>query len=254
MSKLKELLNNFSHAMENEASFVLAVIVFIAALFALAIAADLSYRKNMKKINPEAAGYISSTKKITIVGAFSALAAILMYLEIPLFFAPSFYKIDFSEIPVLICGFLLGPTSAAVSEAIKILIKLIIHPTSTAFVGEFANFVVGCAFVIPASIIYQRHKTRKRAVVGMVSGTLISTVLGMFTNAYILLPAFAVLYGGMPVEALISMGTEVNPSINGMFTFILLAVTPLNLLKFGLVSVVVFLIYKKISILLKMKL
>lgn len=254
MSKLKELLNNFSHAMENEAGFVIAVVVFVAALFALAIAADLSHRKSMKKANPNAANVdISNTKKITIVGAFSALAAVLMYLEIPLFFAPSFYKIDFSEIPVLICGFLLGPTSAAVSEAIKILIKLIIHPTSTAFVGEFANFVVGCAFVIPASIIYQRHKTRKRAVVGMVSGTLISTALGMFTNAYILLPAFAVLYGGMPVEALISMGTEVNSAIGGMFTFILFAVTPLNLVKFGLVSVIVFLIYKKISILLKMK-
>lgn len=254
MSKLKELLNNFSHAMENEVGFVIAVVVFVAALFALAIAADLSHRKSIKKANPNAVNVdISNTKKITIVGAFSALAAVLMYLEIPLFFAPSFYKIDFSEIPVLICGFLLGPTSAAVSEAIKILIKLIIHPTSTAFVGEFANFVVGCAFVIPASIIYQRHKTRKRAVVGMVSGTLISTALGMFTNAYILLPAFAVLYGGMPVEALISMGTEVNSAIGGMFTFILFAVTPLNLVKFGLVSAVVFLIYKKISILLKMK-
>lgn len=254
MSKLKELLNNFSHAMENEAGFVIAVVVFVAALFALAIAADLSHRKSIKKANPNAANVdISNTKKITIVGAFSALAAVLMYFEIPLFFAPSFYKIDFSEIPVLICGFLLGPASAAVSEAIKILIKLIIHPTSTAFVGEFANFVVGCAFVIPASIIYQRHKTRKRAVVGMVSGTLISTALGMFTNAYILLPAFAVIYQDTSVQDLISMGTEVNSAIGGMFTFILFAVTPLNLVKFGLVSVIVFLIYKKISILLKMK-
>lgn len=249
MSKLKELLNNFSHAMENEAGFVIAVVVFVAALFALAISADRIYHKN----NPDAAK-VSNTKKVTIIGAFSALAAVLMYLEIPLFFAPSFYKIDFSEIPVLICGFLLGPASAAASEAIKIIIKLIIHPTSTAFVGEFANFVVGCAFVIPASIIYQRHKTRKRAVIGMVSGTLIATLLGMFTNAYILLPAFGVLYGGMPVEALISMGTEVNSAITGMLSFILLAVTPLNLIKFALVSVIVFLIYKKISTLLKMKL
>jgi riboflavin transporter FmnP len=247
MSKLKELLNNFSHAMENELGFVIAVVIFVAVLFALAIIAEKTYHKST--VNQS---NVSKTKKITIIGAFSALAAVLMYFEIPLFFAPSFYKIDFSEIPVLICGFLLGPVSAASSEAIKIIIKLIIHPTSTAFVGEFANFVVGCAFVIPASIIYQRHKTRKRAVIGMVSGTLISTATGMFTNAFILLPAFAVLYGGMPVSALISMGTEVNSAINGMFTFILLAVTPLNLVKFGLVSVVVFLIYKKISVLLKM--
>ena len=148
----------------------------------------------------------------------------------------------------------MGPTAAAISEVVKILIKLIIKPTSTAFVGEFANFVVGCAFVIPASIIYQRHKTRKRAVIGMASSTIISTLTGMFTNAFILLPAFASLYGGIPVEAIISMGTAVNSNISGMFTFILLAVTPLNLIKFAAVSAVVFLIYKKISVLLKMKL
>lgn len=249
MTSLKKLGNDFAHAMQNEVWFVTAVVLFIILLFVLAIAAERSFRK----ANPNAA-VVNRTKKITIIGVFSALAAVLMYLEFPVFFAPAFYEIDFSEIPVLICGFILGPASAAASEAVKILIKLIIHPTSTAFIGEFANFVVGCAFVIPASVIYQRHKTRKNAIVGMASGTIISTLTGMFTNAFILLPAFAVYFGGMPIEALISEGSKVNPAINGMLTFIILAVTPLNLLKFTIVSLVVFLIYKKISTLLKMKL
>ncbi len=249
MSTLKNLCNKFVEVMQDEVGFVIAVVAFIALLFILAFVAERSFAKknpNVPTVNP--------TKKTAIIGVFSALAAILMYLEIPMFFAPSFYKIDFSEVPVLICGFILGPVSAAASEAVKILIKLIIHPTSTAFVGEFANFVVGCAFVIPASIIYQRLKTRKNAIVSMSLATVISTLTGMFTNAFILLPAFAALYGGMPVSALIDMGSAVNPAISNMFTFIMLAVTPLNLVKFALVSLIVFLIYKKISTLLKIKL
>ena len=153
MKGLKDSLNKFTEVMQGEVGFIIAVVTFVVLLFVLAIAAEQSFKKK----NPEAAR-INPTKKTALIGMFSALAAVLMYLEIPLFFAPSFYKIDFSEVPVLICGFILGPVSAAASEAVKILIKLIIHPTSTAFVGEFANFVVGCAFVIPASIIYQRKK------------------------------------------------------------------------------------------------
>lgn len=247
MKTLKDLCNSFIHAVENEAGFVIIAILFVILLFALAIFSEKHYAKANPSITT-----VNRTKKISIIGVFSALAAVLMYIEVPLFFVPDFYKIDFSEIPVLICGFILGPTSAAASEAVKILIKLIIKPTSTAFVGEFANFVVGCAFVIPSSIIYQRLKTRKNAIISMISGTLISTATGMFLNAFILLPAFAALYGGMPVDDLIKMGTAVNPAISNMFTFILLAVTPLNLIKFSLVSLVVFLIYKKIKAILKL--
>lgn len=249
METLKNLCNKFIEVMQDEAGFVIAVVAFVIALFVLAVFAEKNYYKTAP-----AASKVNNVKKLSLIGVFSALAAILMYFELPLFFAPSFYKIDFSEVPVLICGFILGPVSAASAEAVKILIKLIIHPTSTAFVGEFANFVVGCAFVIPASILYQRKKTRKNAIVSMGVGTVVSTLTGMFTNAFILLPAFAALYGGMPVSALIDMGTAVNPAITNLFTFIILAVTPLNLIKFTLVSLVVFVIYKKISSLLKIKL
>lgn len=249
MKNFKETFNTFTKVLQGESGFVIAVILFVALLFISAIIAERSFYKK----NPEIS-LTDTTKKTAIIGMFSALAAILMYFEIPLFFAPSFYKIDFSEIPVLICGFILGPVAAATSEAVKIIIKLIIHPTSTAFVGEFANFVTGCAFVIPAAIIYQRKKSRKNAVIAMSSGTIISTVTGMFTNAFIMLPAFASLYGGMPVSNLIDMGTAVNPAITDMFTFIILAVTPINLLKFTLVSLIVFFIYKKISSILKIRL
>jgi riboflavin transporter FmnP len=191
---------------------------------------------------------ISNTQRITLIGIFSALAAVLMYLEIPFFFAPpEAYKLDFSEVPVLISSFMLGPVEGIITECLKIVIKLIIKPTSTAFVGEFANLVVGITFVLPASIIYKKRKTRKGALIGMTAGTLTMTVVGCFVNAFILLPAFAYLFGNVPVSEIIKLGTAVNPAITNMFTFIVLAVVPVNIVKGVLVSLVVFLIYKPVT-------
>lgn len=191
---------------------------------------------------------ISNTQRITLIGIFSALAAVLMYLEIPFFFAPpEAYKLDFSEVPVLISSFMLGPVEGIITECLKIVIKLIIKPTSTAFVGEFANLVVGITFILPASIIYKKKKTRKGALIGMTAGTLTMTVVGCFVNAFILLPAFAYLFGNVPVSEIIKLGTAVNPAITNMFTFIVLAVVPVNIVKGVLVSLVVFLIYKPVT-------
>lgn len=191
---------------------------------------------------------ISNTQRITLIGIFSALAAVLMYLEIPFFFAPpEAYKLDFSEVPVLISGFMLGPIEGVITECLKILIKLIIKPTSTAFVGEFANLVIGITFILPASIIYRKKKSRKGALIGMGTGTLIMTVVGCFINAFVLLPAFAYLFGNVPVSEIIKMGTAVNPAITNMFTFIILAVVPVNIVKGVLVSIVVYLIYKPVT-------
>lgn len=191
---------------------------------------------------------ITNTQRITLIGIFSALAAVLMYLEIPFFFAPpEAYKLDFSEVPVLISSFMLGPVEGIITECLKIAIKLIIKPTSTAFVGEFANLVVGITFVLPASIIYKKKKTRKGALIGMTAGTLTMTVVGCFVNAFILLPAFAYLFGNVPVSEIIKLGTAVNPAITNMFTFIVLAVVPVNIVKGVLVSLIVFLIYKPVT-------
>ena len=149
--------------------------------------------------------------------------------------------------PVLISSFLMGPVAGVATEVLKILIKLLIKPTSTAFVGEFANLVVGCMFVLPASLVYWRKKNRKNAMIGMITGTVSMTVIGCLVNAFILLPAFAYLMGNIPISDIIAMGTAVNPAIKDMYTFIILAVAPMNLLKGVLVSVVVFIIYKPIT-------
>ncbi|MBQ1264791.1 MAG: ECF transporter S component [Oscillospiraceae bacterium] len=189
---------------------------------------------------------LGAARTVSFVAMFSALAAVLMMIEIPLFFAPSFYKLDISELPVLICAFYLGPVSGVVCELLKVTLELLLRGTSTAFVGEFANFAVGCSFVLPASIVYHAIKTKKGAKIAMVAGTLFLTVFGSFFNAWYLLPKFAELYG-MPMDAIIGMASAVNPHINSVTTLVAFAVVPFNLLKGVLVSFLTFILYKRVE-------
>ena len=96
-----------------------------------------------------------TTKNLVLMGMFGALAAVLMLFEFPLvFIAPSFYGLDLSEVPVLVGAFSMGPAAGVIIEFVKILVKLLMKPTTTGFVGEMANFVIGCSFVVPAAMIY----------------------------------------------------------------------------------------------------
>lgn len=185
-------------------------------------------------------------KALVKIGMLAAVAVVLMLFEIPLPFAPSFYEIDFSEVPVLVGCFAMGPLAGAIIELVKILLNFVLTGTQTAGVGELANFVIGCALCVPAGLIYRRNRTRKNALIGMVVGTIFMTFVGCFLNAFVLLPTYAVAFG-MPVDALVAMGTAVNPTITSLTTFVLFAVAPFNLIKGVLVSVIVFFIYKKIS-------
>lgn len=223
--------------MEN-LGFVLACVAAIAALFVLASLAEKFLVKERKAF--------SDTHYITYTAIFACLAGVLMFIEIPLFFAPAFYKIDLSEIPVLICTFYLGPVAGVAAELVKVMVKLLLKGTSTAFVGDFANFAVGCSFVLPASVVYHAKPGRRSALVGMLAGTLVMTVFGSAFNAVYLLPKFAALYG-MPMEAIVGMGTKINPAIKSVSTLVLFAVVPFNLLKGVVDSALTFLLYKRIS-------
>lgn len=188
----------------------------------------------------------SSTHYISYTAVFASMAGVLMLVELPLFFAPSFYKLDISELPILICTFYLGPVAGVVAELVKVLVKLIIKGTTTAYVGDFANFVVGCSFVLPASCIYHMKKSKRGALIGMIAGTLVMTIFGSLFNAVYLLPTFAELFG-MPLEAIIKMGNDINSAINSVSTLVLFCVVPFNLLKGIIVTVLTMLLYKRIS-------
>ena len=186
------------------------------------------------------------------VGMLSAIATVLMLFEIPLPFAPSFYEIDFSEVPVLTGCFTMGPLAGAAIEMVKILLNFLINGTVTAGVGEIANFLIGCALCVPAGLLYKKQKTRKGALIGMAVGTGMMVIVGCVINAYVLLPVYAKAFQ-MPLDALIGMGTAVNPNITGLSTFVIFAVAPFNLLKGVLVSLIVLAIYKKISPIFRMR-
>ena len=189
----------------------------------------------------------SKTRRLCTVAICSALAAVLHILDFPLvFLAPEFYKLDFSELPVMLCGFYLGPSAAVACEAVKILLKLLLKGTSTAFVGDFANFAVGCSLVLPAVIVYHTKKSRASALWGLLLGTAVLTAFGSLFNAVYLLPKFSQLYG-LPLDAIVGMGSKINGSIHSLQTFVLLAVAPLNLIKGVIISVLTLLLYKRVA-------
>lgn len=231
-------MNSFWQDVSNNLSFVLTCAAIIAAI---GVAARLIERAlpQLRQVTP--------ARRVSIIGICAALAAVLHILDFPLpFLAPSFYKLDFSEVPVLLAGFFLGPSACVACEGIKILLKLLLKGTSTAFVGDFANFVVGCCFVLPATVIYHMHKTRKSAIIGLVVGTACMTVFGSAFNAVYLLPKFSELFH-MSLDSIIAMGTGIFPGVSSVSTFVFFCVAPLNVVKGALVSVLTMLLYKHVA-------
>ncbi|MGD9760823.1 MAG: ECF transporter S component [Candidatus Izemoplasmatales bacterium] len=188
----------------------------------------------------------NNIKKLSVIGIFGALAFVLMLLS---FTVAGPYKLDFSEIPVMIGAFAYGPVVGITIEAIKILLDIILGGASdTAYVGEFANFAMGIAFVIPASLIYIRHKTKKQAIIGLAVGTVSMTIVAVVLNIYVLLPLYANLYLGLDTDALLNVY-----GFDSMFKFIISVNIPFNLLKGAANSIIVLLIYKRISTVIKAK-
>lgn len=218
--------------------FLLVCVLIVLGLCLLARLAERFFPDRRK---------VSSARRVSIVGICAAVATVLHMLDFSIpFLAPFFYKLDFSELPVLLCGFYLGPSAAVATEAIKILLKLLLKSTSTAFVGDFANFVVGCTFVLPATIWYHVHKSRHSAVIGLILGTVSMSVLGTLFNAVYLLPKFAQLYG-ISLEAIVAMGTDIHAGVSDVTSLMLACVLPLNILKGVLVSLLTLLLYKRVA-------
>ena len=190
---------------------------------------------------------VTPARRVSIIGICSAIAMVLHILDFPvIFLAPEFYKLDFSELPVLLCGFYLGPSATVACEGVKILLKLLIKGTSTAFVGDLANFVVGCSFVLPATFWYHFHKSKHSAIIGLILGTVSMAILGSAFNAVYLLPKFSELYG-LPLDTIIAMGTAIRGGVHSVTTFVMLCVAPLNVLKGAMVSVLTMLLYKRVA-------
>ena len=248
MSNFLSTIQKTVSSAKDNISFILVSLVMIVVVYFVAFGCEkITEKKNGIKFSSDK----TKINKLVIMAMFSAVAAVLMYVEFPItFIAPAFYEMDLSEVPVMIGSFMLGPCAGVIMEAVKVLLKLVLKGTSTAFVGDFANFILGCALVVPASVLYHTKKTKKRAVIGLVTGGIVLIVSGVFLNALYLLPKYSQLYG-MPVETFINMGAAINPAISNIFTFVILAVAPFNLIKATVVGVITMLLYKYLSRLIK---
>ena len=240
-------MNKLMQTVTENVAYVVIFLTVIVGCFLVAVVLEKGSQKKNGISEP-----IFNTRKLAMIGMFSAIAMILHVLDFPIFFAPGFYKMDFSELPILVGSFAFGPVAGVMMEFVKILLKLCIKGTSTAFIGDLANFVVGCSLIIPASTVYSFKKTKKSAIIACIVGTLVMTVFGTAFNAVYLLPAFSKFYG-MPLDAILAMGAEVNPLAKegSIVSFVVTCVAPMNLIKGTLVSVVTLLIYKPLSPIIK---
>ncbi len=196
------------------------------------------------KVGTKEGGSIPITKKLVFVALMGALSFVLMMINFPLPFAPSFMKFDVADLPGLFAGFFLGPLAGFEVIVIKLLIKIIVQSTDTAFVGEFSNLAGSTIFVLIAAWIYKKDRTKKGAIIGMTVSSIAVSVLSIFLNAYVMFPLYSRLYG-MPLEAIIGMGTAINPRITNMTTMMLFSVFPFNLFKHLVTDIITFLVYKR---------
>lgn len=189
----------------------------------------------------------SKTKKMVTTAILSAVATLLFFIKIPLaFIAPPFYELDLSNVVSLIGAFALGPIAGIVIEFLKNVINLIIDGSITGGIGELSNFLTACALVIPASLVYKHRKNKTSAIVGLLVGVMVMTIFGYFSNLYIMIPAYSTALH-LPLEEIIKMGTVIHSSIDSVSDLVFLCVVPFNICKGIIVSLVTFLLYKRIS-------
>ncbi len=184
-----------------------------------------------------------TTQRLAVIAILASISIVLFLppLQIPIVL---FYKLDFSNIPVLLGTFAMGPLTGTVILLLKSTVGLLF--SSSLGVGELADFLMGLAMILPAGLIYRHRKSRKTAILGMIVGSVAATIAGVLLNVYLLIPFYAVAFH-MPVDTIIAMGQSVAPSIDSVWKLVLIITAPFNVLKWSAISLVGGLIYKPLS-------
>lgn len=193
---------------------------------------------------------VLTTKNLTMIAMFSAISAVLMVFEIQLPFSPSFVKFDFSDLPVMLGGFLIGPFAGGIIAFMKILLHFLLNGTTSFFVGDLSNLLLTLSFVLPASFIYQQKKTKKTTIQGLLVSIICTSLLAIIFNLFLIFPLYLKVLNLKMVD-LINMIHVINPLVKDVFTMIVFSLLPFNLFKYSIVSMITMLSYKKLSILFK---
>ena len=203
-----------------------------------------------KKAVQTSADIHMKVKTIAFVGLMGAVSAVLMLFRFPIPFMPPFMSFDLSGLMEMMGGFMFGPFAAVCIIIVKILLQLVIQGSFSLGTGELQGFILSCSYVLPALLIYHRHKTKKMAAAGMAVGTVVVSVVAVFTNLYMIIPFYANL-SGMTMNDFVGMCTAVNPGLQIVAHNAVVGILPFNLIKAGVNSVVTFIVYKRLSKLVK---
>lgn len=172
-----------------------------------------------------------NVNKMIKISLLVAIAVVLMYFDFPVIPLFPWLKIDLSEVPALMGGFAYGPVAGGAIVILKVLLRFLIKGTETGFIGELANIIVGLALVVPAAWIYNRNKSKKTAIIGMIIGGIVMELLGIVANVYFLLPAY---------------GMQMAPA--ELSQYVIVGLLPFNGLKALIVGIITYLLYKKVSV------
>lgn len=183
------------------------------------------------------------------VSLLSVIACALMFLEFAIPIFPSFLQIDISDLPALIGTFALGPAAGVMIELFKNILHGIFDGHS-AFVGELANFAVGAVLVLTAGLIYNRRKSRKTALIGLIFGTVTMSLAAAVLNYFVLLPLYQNAFN-FPISQIIAIAGKINGNVNSVGTLIAWTIIPFNLLKGVILTVLTLVVYKSVSPVLK---
>lgn len=220
----------------------IASLIVVAATIVASLVFVIVYSKLVKK-NKEFS-WARFAARVGIFGALSTILYIVKIFEIHLPFLPPFLALHFDEIPAFIAGFAYGPFAALLVILIKSVIKLPF--SSTLLVGELADFIFSCAFVLPTVFIYKKIRSIKGALIGFGVGMVIQVIVAMALNVYAMLPFYMNLYH-MNAEGMLAICQGANPAIKDIeWSYAFFAVLPLNLIKDTIVIIVTFLIYRNI--------
>lgn len=192
----------------------------------------------------------TKTRTIVMAALLGAVSAILMVLDFNVPLAPGFIKFDFSDFPILIGGFVYGPATGLLIAFLKIIINLLFKPTTTMYVGELSNFLLSVCYMGVACIFYRKHRTKKGAALGMLLSTVVTSIFSIFSNIMVIFPLYAKLFG-MSMGQIVQMVAAVNPLVKDITTMVIASLLPFNLFKYGIISVITFISYKKLSVILK---
>ena len=188
-----------------------------------------------------------SVQYMTRIAILGALSAILFMIEIPVV---AFYKLDVSTLPALLGAFSMGPWAGLAILAIKDVFGLL-H-SGTMYVGELADFIMGAAYILPAAFIYGHRKSRRSALIGVIVGTLAMILVSVLVNWKIMIPFYMTAFG-MPMESIIGMAQKTMPFVDSEWELLLYVTAPFNLLKGIVLSLLTFLLYKRLSPLLHVR-